>query len=128
MLCSCQRILSQGEPRHCGNSKANNIISITPLDIDCEKKFKYNPDGTIEHTDEASQQTIRHLQLGIDKLNSLRNKAIEPFIIDPITLEEVSKNDAQIFAKKFLEKKDNRYNEFYTTIKYLFGEKHNTPT
>ena len=115
ILCSCQKQLSKGEPRHCGNSKANDILSITPLDINCETKFKYNENGTIEPTDKASEETIKYLQLDIDKLNELRNNAIEPFILD-ISIEE-----AKIFAKEYLKQKDGRYNEFYTTIKYLFG-------
>ena len=115
MLCSCQKQLSKGEPRHCGNSKANDIIIITPLDIDCESKFKYNENGTIEATDEDSEETIKYLKLDIDKLNELRKNAIEPFIFD------ISDEEAKIFVKEYLKQKDGKYNEFYTTIKYLFS-------
>jgi uncharacterized protein (TIGR02646 family) len=122
MLCSCQKQLSKGEPRHCGNSKANDIIIITPLDIDCESKFKYNENGTIEATDEDSEETIKYLKLDIDKLNELRKNAIEPFIIDPITFEAVSIEDVKIFVQKYLEQNNGKYNEFYTTIEYLFSK------
>jgi len=121
LLCSCQKQLSKGEPRHCGNSKGNEIILMTPLMEDCESKFTYTEDGQINHTDEDSKQTIRDLQLDIDKLNDLRNKAIELFIIDSETYEEIPYEEAKIFAKQYLQKDDGRYNEFYTTIKYLFG-------
>ena len=120
ILCSCQKLLSKGEPRHCGNSKANDIIRITPLDIECESKFTYYEDGTMEATDEASEETIEYLKLSIDKLNELRKNAIEPFIIDPITFEALPIEDVEIFAKKYLEQNSGRYNEFHTTIKYLF--------
>ena len=122
LLCSCQKQLSKGEPRHCGNSKCNDMISITPLDINCEAKFQYNADGKIYSTDKTSKETIQTLQLDIDKLNDLRNKAIEPFLIDPITFKELSEDELQIFVKGYLEKKDGIYNEFYTTIKYLFTQ------
>jgi len=120
MLCSCQKQLSKGEPRHCGNSKANDIIRITPLDLNCESKFEYSEDGTIKATDEDSEETKKYLKLDIPKLNELRKNAIEPFIIDPITFEEVSEEEAKLFAKDYLKKKNGKYNEFYTTIKYLF--------
>lgn len=124
LLCSCQLEIESGEPRHCGNSKGSwydeNLL-VSPLDIDCENKFTYTEDGQIQHTNEASEQTIKHMQLNIDKLIDLRKNAIEPFIIDPITYEEISQEEAKIFAKKYLQKSNDRYNEFYTTIKYLFG-------
>lgn len=121
LLCSCQLELESGEPRHCGNSKGNDILPITPLMPECESKFTYTEDGQIQHTDEDSKQTIKYLQLDIDKLNDLRRNAIEPFLIDPITLDEISKEDAKLFAQNYLQKNNDQYKEFYTTIKYLFG-------
>ena len=97
------------------------IIDITPLNCECESRFKYNYDGTIVSTDAISEATIDILKLDIDKLNELRNKAIEPFIIDPITLDEISIDEAKQFAEGYLRLKNGKYNEFYTTIKYLFG-------
>ncbi|MFZ2967894.1 MAG: retron system putative HNH endonuclease [Sulfuricurvum sp.] len=120
MLCSCQQNLKKGEPRHCGNSKGDELISITPLQSDCETKFTYTADGYIGFTDKASQETIKHLQLGIDKLNNLRENAIEPFIIDPITFDPISQEDARIFAEAYLQPREGCFNEFYTTVKYLF--------
>lgn len=120
LLCSYQLELDKGEPKQCGNSKADNIIPITPLQSNCENKFTYTEDGYIESTDDDSKETIIHLQLDINKLNTLRREAIEPFIIDPITLDEISKEEAKIFAENYLKQKDGKFNEFYTTIKYLF--------
>ncbi|MCB4778931.1 MAG: hypothetical protein LGB53_04780 [Sulfurovum sp.] len=62
----------------CGNSKGNKNLPITPLDNDCETKFKYTADGYILGTDKDSEDTIEILQL-----NNLRARAIEP-IVDPI--------------------------------------------
>ncbi len=124
MLCSCQRQIKKGEPRHCGNSKDNWFDEdsfISPLNHECEEKFKYTFDGHIEAAnliDNAAVVTIEKLKLGIDKLNKMREKAIEPFIDDIFSDEDL--ND---FAKGYLiEKEDNngKYNEFYSTIKYLF--------
>lgn len=112
LICSCQANLEKGTPRHCGNSKENwfddNLIS--PLDIDCESKFKYTHDGQIlpiNEDDEATKLTIEKLQLNIDKLKDLRKSVIDALFED----EDVS---------WYLEMKDGRYNEFYTTINYLF--------
>lgn len=124
--CSCQRNTTAHEPLHCGNSKDNwfdgNLL-ISPLDSDCKTKFIYTGDGHIKPsdvTDNSARTTIDKLKLDIDKLVDLRNKAIEPFIIDPITHEEISLDDAKKFAEKYLIEKDGKYNEFFTTIKYLF--------
>ncbi len=116
MLCSCQQKLKKGEPRHCGNSKGDESISITPLQSDCESKFTYTADGYIGFTNEASQETIEHLKLDIDKLNALRKNAIEPFLDELLSQEETNR-----FVKNYLQKRDGKYNEFYTTIDYLFS-------
>jgi len=124
MLCSCQRQLKKGEPRHCGNSKGNWFKEesfISPLSPGCERKFKYTLDGHIESAnemDDAAVITIDKLRLGIDKLNKMRGKAIEPFIDDVLSDQEL--ND---FVSGYLIEKDSnagRYNPFYTIIKCLF--------
>ncbi|MCB4746330.1 MAG: hypothetical protein LGB68_04130 [Sulfurovum sp.] len=99
----------------CGNSKDNENLPITPLDNDCETKFKYTADGYILGTDKDSEDTIEILQLNIDELNKLRNKAIEPFIS-----EEISEEDAKKFVDYYLQPHNGQYGEFYTTIQYLF--------
>ena len=125
LLCSCQLELEKGEPRHCGNSKGswfqeNNFVS--PLNPDCEKKFKYTFDGYIEPVDENDEPTIttiEKLRLGIDKLNKLREKAIEPFIEIPLSDKELKKLVTGYLRNKTIN--GGKYNEFYTTIKFLFG-------
>ena len=126
LLCSCQLELEKGEPRHCGNSKGSwfdKKLLISPLDRTCEEQFKYTEDGHIYPLNEdnlAAKTTIDKLQLDIDKLVDFRRKAIEPFID-----ENLNHEDLRSFVNGYLvEKEDNkgRYNELFTTIKYLFSE------
>jgi uncharacterized protein (TIGR02646 family) len=113
LLCSCQVNTDKGEPLHCGNSKSNwfdEELLISPLDSNCEYKFKYTFDGQIlpfDEEDEVAKTTIDKLQLNIDKLKDLRKNVIDALFED----EEVA---------WYLEMKDGKYNEFYTTINYLF--------
>ena len=90
---------------------------------ECENKFTYTEDGQIKHTDLGSKNTIEHLQLDIDKLNKLRESAIDSILyLDPIKKDELlSEEDSKVFVNDYLEIKNGQYNEFYTTIKYLFG-------
>jgi uncharacterized protein (TIGR02646 family) len=126
IYCSCQLEIGEGAPRHCGNSKGswfNKELLVSPLDSTCESKFKYTHDGQILpvcENDNQSVETINRLQLNIDKLQNLRKAAIEPFLD-----EELSQEDLELFVQEYLVEKDNNgghYNEFYTTIKYLFGD------
>lgn len=111
--CSCQVNTEKGEPLHCGNSKGNwfdERLLISPLDPDCESKFKFTFDGQIlpfDEEDEVAKTTIDKLQLNIDKLKDLRKNVIDALFED----DDVS---------WYLEMKDGKYNEFYTTINYLF--------
>jgi len=113
LLCSCQVNTEKGEPLHCGNSKGNwfnDRLLVSPLNPDCESKFKYTYDGQIlpfDENDETAKNTIEKLQLNIDKLKDMRKGVIDALFED----EDVT---------WYLEINDGRYNEFYTTINYLF--------
>ncbi|MFC5046030.1 retron system putative HNH endonuclease [Aquimarina hainanensis] len=123
MLCSCQRNVGKGEPLHCGNSKGNWFDErlVSPLDDDCETKFKYTFDGHIipaDRKDKFVDITIQKLELNIDKLIDMRNKVIEPFLDPELTEKELSD-----FVTAYLVDKSNnggKFNQFYTTIQYLF--------
>ncbi|MBF0144325.1 MAG: TIGR02646 family protein [Magnetococcales bacterium] len=88
MLCSCQLELARGEPRHCGNSKGDwfdEKLLISPLDPNCERKFRYTVDGKIlpaDNQDAAAMETIKALGLDLEKLNKLRKAAIDEFAED----------------------------------------------
>lgn len=124
MICSCQKQLKKGEPRHCGNSKGNwfnEDLFVSPLNPKCESRFKYTGNGEIEVVDNkdiAASTTIEKLQLNIDKLIDMRKKAIAPFLDDTIEDEEFI--DLVNGYLKSKEENNGRYNEFYTTIKSLF--------
>jgi uncharacterized protein (TIGR02646 family) len=121
LLCSCQKRLKSGEPRHCGVLKDewfDKKLLISPLSSDCETRFTYTADGGISGTNEAAMETIKRLGLYISKLTSLREKAIAPFLD-----EEINNTDFINFVAGYLRKdKKGRFAEFFTTIQYLFGE------
>jgi uncharacterized protein (TIGR02646 family) len=122
LLCSCQKDLMPGEPRHCGNSKSNfdaNLL-ISPFDSTCETRFMFTADGYIQaaqDTDAVAQKTLEVLQLDIPKLRALRRSAIAPFL-EP----DLSDAELQLFVKGYLEKSESgQYSEFWTTIRSLFA-------
>lgn len=123
MLCSCQDRLKKGEPRHCGNLKDNWFdasLLISPLNFGCESRFAFTGDGNIKPgltSDAAATKTISRLGLNIPKLKALRASAIEPFLE-----ESLSEDDMHRFVAGYLQKSSNGlYGEFWTTIRYLFG-------
>lgn len=123
LLCSCQNRIKKGEPRHCGSLKSewfDRKLLVSPLTPDCENRFAFTGDGFIKPTDvddEAAAQTIKNLGLDIPKLNALRAKAIEPFLDDSLSNEDI-----QAFVSGYLHRDTSgRFGEFWTTIRYLFG-------
>lgn len=123
LLCSCQNQIKRGEPRHCGNLKDKWFdpdLLVSPLDPDCEKRFAFTGDGIIKpaaEDDAAALETITRLGLSIPKLNALRVKAIEPFLDEEVTPEEM-----RSFVSGYLARDaSGRFGEFWTTIHYLFG-------
>lgn len=122
LLCSCQKDLIPGEPRHCGNTKGSYdaALLVSPLDKTCEARFAFTGDGFIQpaqETDVNAQKTIEQLQLDIPKLRALRRGAITPFLED-----DISDKDFQSFVKGYLEQSGNgAFSEFWTTVRYLFG-------
>ena len=123
LLCSCQENLRRGEPRHCGNLKGDwfdPALLVSPLSVDCERRFAFTGDGGITPADEkdsAASETIKRLGLNISKLRALRAGAVEPFLDEDLSPEEM-----RCFVSGYLAKDDaGRFGEFWTTIRYLFG-------
>lgn len=122
LLCSCQNQLKKGEPRHCGNLKDEwfdpNLL-VSPIDPDCENRFAFTGDGVIKPAaadDQTVVETIKKLGLDIPKLNAQRAKAIEPFLDESISNQEI-----QAFVSGYLNKDaSGQFGEFWTTINYLF--------
>ncbi|MEI6380232.1 MAG: retron system putative HNH endonuclease [Cyanobacteriota bacterium ELA615] len=126
LLCSCQKNLEQGEPRHCGNLKGDwfdKALLISPLDPNCESRFVYTFDGRIKPQDQAAEETIEKLGLNIPKLIALRNKAIEGFLDDR---EDISDTELEHFVSQYLENFDEgKIIPYWTTIRYLFESNKN---
>jgi len=123
MLCSCQNRIDKGEPRHCGNLKSNwfdHHLLVSPLEPDCENRFAFTGDGHIKpaaEDDQGASETIARLGLDIAKLNALRSKAIEPFLDDDLSIDEM-----RTFVSGYLARDTSgQFGEFWTTIRYLFG-------
>ena len=124
MLCSCQKELQHGEPRHCGNLKGNwfdKMLLISPLEATCETKCRYTADGhiaSVDATDRAAQQTIVKLGLDIPKLRALRRSAIELFLDESLSTE-----DLRQFVIHYLQQEpQGMLSEFWTTIQQIFED------
>jgi len=122
-LCSCQSQIRKGEPCHCGNLKDDwfdQDLLVSPLTPECESRFSFTGDGGIQpatENDAAAVESIEKLGLGIPKLNDLRSKAIEPFLD-----ESLSEQDLRDFVSGYLDRDASGYfGEFWMTIRYLFG-------
>jgi uncharacterized protein (TIGR02646 family) len=122
MLCSCQNDPPKGIPLHCGNSKGNwfdSVLLISPFSEICEQRFHFNQNGTIRAADDQDQAAVTMIaRLGLDLpiLNDLRRQAIEPFLDEALTLEEL-----EDFVDGYLQKSaDGKFGQFWTTIQQLF--------
>lgn len=121
MLCSCQDRLKKGAPRHCGNRKGGWFdaeLLVSPLDPECEGRFAFLWDGSIKPAiaaDAGASTTIKKLGLDISKLNEKRAKALEPFLDEGLSFEEV-----RTFVAGYLERDSlGRFGEFWTMVRYL---------
>ena len=127
LLCSCQGQVNNDTNLYCGHKKDkwyDKKQFVSPLDNDCEERFKYYTDGHIEPSnsnDKAAKTTIEKLNLNIDKLIARRKSIIDSLIY-------LSGKELEDSIKVHLVEKENnngKYNEFYTTIKYLFSSQQN---
>jgi uncharacterized protein (TIGR02646 family) len=123
LLCSCQNQIKKREPRHCGNLKGNwfdSALLISPLDPQCETSFKFTADGYIQprqDQDQAAITTINRLGLDIPVLRALRRQAIEPFLDESLSPEELD-----MFVEKYLlPSSTGEFSPFWSSIHYLFG-------
>jgi hypothetical protein len=122
MLCSCQKEMEKGEPRHCGNRKGNWFdpeLLISPFTADCEQRFRYSANGDIraaEPNDEAATTSIEKLGLNLPVLIALRRQAIEPFLD-----AELTNQDLIDFVNGYLQKdSQGQFGAFWTTVCQIF--------
>lgn len=84
--CSCQKEVSPGEPRRCGNSKGswfNEELLVSPLSPGCEGRFSFTANGEIlprRDDDAGAKETIRRLRLDLPKLRALRAAAVDALL------------------------------------------------
>lgn len=121
LLCSCQRQIKKGQPRHCGNLKDDwfdDKLLVSPLDPDCARHFTYSGDGRIHAApgDLAAEETIKRPGPGLPKLNALRAKAIEPFLDDDLD-DDLFR---QFVAAYLQPNSEGQLGEFSTMIEHLF--------
>lgn len=117
LLCSCQRELSPGEPRHCGHRKGDwfdeNLL-VSPLAPNCEERFTFTANGDIfphRDNDAGAKETIRKLGLNIDKLRALRAAAVDG-------LYDVPQADIRQLLTRGA---DGKFLAFHTTIKQVLA-------
>lgn len=120
MLCSCQDHLKSGDPRHCGNLKADWFdadLLVSPLNQDCEESFEFHGDGNIVAKDanRDAEKTIEKLGLNIPKLIALRKSAMIPFLD-----ASLSEDDLISFINDYLQiDADGKFSPFYASIKNI---------
>ncbi len=123
LLCSCQVNVERGTPLTCGNAKGNisdkNIIS--PLEADCATHFTFSYDGIIKGKDIRGQETIKILNLNEPNLVDKRKELIETFT-DMFNDEDCTEEDFSNYVQTHLSQDAHgHFNEFWTTINYLFA-------
>ena len=115
-ICSCLKQTARGEPLHCGKLKEDKIISIHPLQQDCQSKFTYTAMGEIDGVDQDTKETIQFLGLNIDKLTDMRADAVSPFLSD-----EIEQDEFQSFVAGYIIPDHNdKRNAFCSMIEFLF--------
>ena len=67
---------------HCDKAKESSVLTITPLQEDCQKYFLYDEFGGVEGIDENAQNDVRVLNLDCEWLNKRREAAIDGEIYD----------------------------------------------
>jgi hypothetical protein len=66
----------------------------------------------------AAKSTIERLGLALPKLNAMRKKAVEPFLDEELSADEVKR-----FASGYLSlNQQGMLGEFWSAIDFLFGE------
>jgi uncharacterized protein (TIGR02646 family) len=124
MLASCQ---GENTPPlkksiHCGQKKGNELLTISPLDLNCTEFFRYTEAGEIvpdqHRNDEAAKNAIDILGLNIDKLIRLRKSAIDGLDTNSLTQAEV-----QQFIQGIKKLNANGQNdEFFSAMLYVLGQ------
>ena len=126
LLASCQRDVQPGAPLHCDKKKGkwfDEQLTVSPLDPACENRFRFGTNGRIfamNEGDNGACQTIKHLDLDIEKLRALRKSAIEGVIAD---LDALSDQDFDLLIAGFTERDNTgQFPEFCMPIVSVLRE------
>ena len=85
---------------HCDKAKGSQVISITPLQQNCQDFFVYDEFGGIDGIDETSKDIVKKiLNLDCKWLHDRREAAIEGAIYDEEAIFYLMKNCASAFPQ-----------------------------
>ncbi len=76
IVASCQ------SSNHCGHKKKEDLISLTPLDINCESDIIYQLNGKMTHRNQNAQSTINVLNLRDKGLTRKRKELIDIILFE----------------------------------------------
>ncbi|MEL6719181.1 MAG: retron system putative HNH endonuclease [Bacteroidota bacterium] len=112
LLASCNGGERDPKPKkiHCDHKKGNKPIPLTPLDRRCEIEILFSIEGNIIGKTNDAQETIKILNLDIDKLNNQRSQAIAAYIYqDQEATEFVSPEEGEKIYQAIEKQLDEPY-------------------
>ncbi|MBN1592359.1 MAG: TIGR02646 family protein [Candidatus Coatesbacteria bacterium] len=120
---SCQRQIPRKTPLKCGMKKGDwfdERLIISPLQADCETRFRFTVDGAIypsNENDAAARETIVRLGLDQYELRRRRSESIEAIIS---AIESYDANDIERLIYEF-ERRDGmeRFTPFCVALIYI---------
>lgn len=126
LLRSCQGTdeddehLTKEAPEHCGHSRGNNVLPVTPLQPNCESRFRYTGEGEIKAAiagDNEAEDTVGLLKLDIDNLNAGRRDAIRGATegLDTLSPHEKMQLELAFYSRD----SQNRFMPFCSAIVYF---------
>ncbi|MBH8613429.1 retron system putative HNH endonuclease [Pseudomonas mohnii] len=113
---SCQGETELPKPAHCGHSKGNRFpeqFHISPLQEDCESRFRYTLIGQIGSTqnDTSARNMIDILALNISFLNNRRKEKLKG-IFDDGFLDDFSIEELEAIIHQYRHPRDGQHEAF----------------
>ena len=126
LLASCQLETQRREPRRCGMKKRawfHRTLLISPLQEDCESRFRFAADGAIypaNDNDQAARETILRLGLDNDELVRRRVEAIDAVFVD---MDKFEHGEIRRLIDAFHQRDENgRFEPFCSAITYILQD------
>lgn len=114
----------RNEPQTCGHAQGTKSLPVSPLQSDCELRFKYASTGSIlpgREDDTEAIDTIRILNLN-DRRTTLFQKRAEVFQAVEDYQRLVTAGEFELWINEELERQsDGTFKPFWTTRKYAAG-------